>query len=320
MAEYDHIVGPNTINKGITHAYVWVIPKSGGVFLSIFFNVYSDLLNTKYPTEKQLEYSHPNINLFGKTEFVVEHAECPGYAAAETNPAMLKLWSAIKYHDHNWSGNETRRKRLSAALATSPAQNLGRSDGKFLSKCKAVFVYRNVLDQAVSYFGHREPGNNSLQGLENTIFKLGSLESYVKVFYSFHITKNKHPDMILFVPYEEIINNKKVALRRIINHLGIPYEEKAFLKAIELTSMDNLKSIENKAGHSLLNPNSSSKHIKNGSVGFWQKKMTPDMVQRVETYMNQFGLSLKMFYLADTLDSKFSFLATQNTSKPKLKP
>jgi hypothetical protein len=47
--------------------HIWLTLKSGTVFLSIFLNVYSELLNTKYPTQKQLEYSHPNINLFGKT-------------------------------------------------------------------------------------------------------------------------------------------------------------------------------------------------------------------------------------------------------------
>ncbi len=327
---YNHIVGPDQVNEKISHAYIWVMPKSGTVFISIFMNVYSELLNTKYPTDKELQYSYPKISLFGKTEFVVEHAECPGYIEAETDPHMLSLWKNLSYNDPNWAGNVSRKKQLSLIMAPAANKNLGGNDKKFLSRCKIVFIYRNFLDQMISWFKHQrgympdnhssKPGSSiSKAELERFIFDKGALVNCIKLFYSYHVVSKKYPDMILFVPYEEIITNKEVALRRIINHLGIQYNEKAFLKAIQLTSMENMKALENRLGHALLNNQKipSPSHIRNGGIGVWQSQMTPEMVQKIEIFMKQFGLSLNIFYLTDNLDPKFDFLNSERILKPK---
>lgn len=330
MEKYNHIVGPDQVNNNVTHAYIFTIPKSGSVFISIFMNVYSELLNTKYPSDKELQYSYPKIGLFGKTEFVIEHAECPGYMEAEKDPKMLALWKSLAYSDPGWAGNEVRKKRLSLVMAPAANKNNGGGDKKFLNRCKIVFIYRNFLDQMISFFKHQRsylpdnhPSNQNLNisrsELENFIFEKGALASCIKFFYSYYVVSKKHPDMILFVPYEEIINNKETALRRIINHLGLPYNEKCFLKAIELTSIENMKDLENRLGHSLMaNQQVPYKnHIRNGSIGAWQAQMTPETVKRIENIMNQFGLSLNMFYLSNELEPKFSFLNLDNTPKPR---
>lgn len=333
MTEYDHIVGPNEVNTKISHAYIWVMPKSGTVFLSIFMNIYSELINTKYPSDKELQYSYPKISLFGKNQFVVEHAECPGFLEAEKDPCMRAMWSNITYSDSNWAGNQARKKQLSIIMAPDNNKNTNSSDKKFLNKCKIVFVYRNFLDQMISWFKHQrgylpdnDPSNPSskisLKELEKFIFDQGALNNCIKLFYSYHIVRKKYPNMILMVPYEEIMLNKKASLRRIINHLGIPYNEKAFLKAIEITSMDNMKALEKRTGHGLLpNQNPSYKtHIRNGGIGMWQSIMTPELVQKIELQMNQFGLSLNMFYIAEELDDKFNFLISKTPFSNKNKP
>jgi len=330
---YDHIVGPNQVNKKISHAYIWVMPKSGTVFISIFMNVYSELLNTRYPSDKELQYSYPKVSLFGKTEFVVEHAECPGYLEAEKDPQMLALWKSLSYNDKHWAGNEARRKQLGLVMAPDANKNLGSSDKKILNRTKIVFIYRNFLDEMISLFKHQrgyladnhpsQPTANITQAeLERFIFDKGALANCIKLFYSYYVVSKKYPDMILFVPYEEIINNKEAALHRIINHLGIPYNEKAFLKAIELTSMDSMKSLEHRMGHALIGNQQVpyQTHIRNGGIGMWQAHMTPEMVKKIEAKMNQFGLSLTMFFLANNLTPKFIFLKPDNLLTPKPRP
>jgi hypothetical protein len=132
----------------------------------------------------------------------------------------------------------------------------------------------------------------------------------------------KFPEMILFVPYEELITNKEEALSRIINHLRILYNEKDFFKAIKLTSIDNMRALEKRMGHALLSNQKvpSESHIRNGGIGVWQSYLTPQTVLKIENQMNQFGLSLKMFYLAKKLEPQFNFLATDNNFKPRPRP
>lgn len=329
---YDKIVGPDTVNTKITHAYIFTMPKSGSAFIGIFLNAYSDLINTKYPTSKDLEHKIPDKHLFGKSDFSVEHSDCPGYLEAEQDPSMLALWKSLSYSHPVLAGDPIKKKLLSVPMAPAAGKNLGGNDKKFLDKTKIVFIYRNPLDQMISFFKHNQrylpdnhpqaPKSIPKASLEKFIFNMSALEDYIKIFYSFHVIRQKYPNMILFVPYEEIINNKPVALRRIINHLGIPYKEKAFLTAMDLTSIENMKALENKMGHTLLNSKQQTpeRHIRNGGIGVWQTQMTPEMVQRIESFFNKFSLSLTMFHLANKLDSEFNFLNPKTTAKPKNRP
>ncbi len=332
---YDKIVGPNRVNSNISNAYVFVLPKSGTVYLGVFFRVYSDLLNGKSPGPKQFTHQNCKKHLFGKNDFAVEHSECPGFRYVEKDRKNLALWSRLNYYTSGWRGDTNRIKKLESHMDRHVSKHVASINKEFLETTKIVFVYRNPLDQFISYFRHLQhsitddhsykAGKNASDiGLEDFIFYEGALDSYIKQLKTFDKVSQNFPDLILFVPYEELINNKKSALLRIIDHLGIKYDAAAFQKAMELTSLDQMIAIENKTGTSLGRDQKDplERHIRSpdGGIGKWQSQMDPKMVQKIELIMNRHYLSLDMFYLCNDLLPKFNFLSTtsgKGTSRPR---
>lgn len=336
---YNEIIGPNRTNSNISNAYIFVLPKSGTVYLGIFFRVYHDLLNGKTPSISQFKHQNCNKHLFGKNDFSVEHSECPGFKYIETDRKNLALWNRLNYYTSGWKGEANRLKKLDSHMDQHVSKHVASLNKEFLETTKIVFVYRNPLDQLVSYFRHLQHSitddhhyksgkNASKISLEDFIFYEGALDSYIKQFYTFHKVSQSFPELILFIPYEELINNKTTALTRIINHLGLPYNQKALIKAMELTSIEKIKEIENKQNKPLARDQKidSERHVRsnNGGVGAWQSNMNLKMVQKIESTLNKYSLSLDMFYLANKLEPQFaslsSSLTSENSSRNKPRP
>ncbi len=52
-------------------------------------------------------------------------------------------------------------------------------------------------------------------------------------------------------------------------------------------------------------------NVRNGGIGVWRDYMTPDLVMRIETELQKFGLSLSMFNVGDNLGPEYQFLNFQ---------
>lgn len=315
---YNKILGPNEVNTNVTYAHARILPKSNMVGTSIFFRVYHDLLHGKKIDDSQLYYKKIDINLFGKKCFSLYHGSCPGFPPKDIDPKLLALWRQQSFYTAGWDPLDDIKKNINF--------NMLINNKEFLNSCKIVFIFRNPLDYLVSYHrhqwhsvtdNHKYKTNKSASNLslEEFTFDEGALGSWVKQFFTYHILKDQYPDMILLVPYEEIINDRYSSLQRIINHLGIPFDEEAFSKAIEITSIENMRQVENRSGKSLSQDQrlASERHIRDGSIGGWQSKMSVELVSKIESFMNDFELSLKMFHLADELDAKFSFVSNEQS-------
>src|SRR5579871_1472785 len=103
MPSYKQITGTTTNSTNVQHAYVFALPKSGTVYLGIFFKIYAALLQGKKIDNSMLINSPGPGNLFGK-DFAGGHSECPGYTKAETNTARLAAWKKLKYYTDGWIG------------------------------------------------------------------------------------------------------------------------------------------------------------------------------------------------------------------------
>lgn len=190
-----------------------------------------------------------------------------------------------------------------------------------LRDIKSVFVYRNPLDQMVSHFKHTNsfPADADLNDIERAKFKdlakfilqEGALDSYIKMYLTFHIMQKQHSNL-LFVSYEDLIHNPAHNLQRIMQHLEFPFDPATFNDVLDLTAKHNLSALEKKLNHSLLAVNNEtlhiSRHVRNGGIGVWQQYLDPETVQTIEARLQTFGLSLDMFYLADDLEPRFAFL------------
>lgn len=294
---YQNIIPAAESATNVTHACVWVLPKSGTIHMRIFFHVYNKLLHDESITDADLVLNEADKKLFAKEYFVVEHAEFDGFQNLDVEPEKLALWQKLQYGlNIPWEMEDERSKTLLFRVRTEPHS--------FLSNCKIVFIYRNPLDQMISYYNHfRALPPNSLTwridmnklSIGDFIFKHGALDSYIRMFYTFHIAKKHYPDLIMFVPYEEMIADRHTIIKSMMQHLQIPFNDDAFTRALSLTSIDNLRQVENRLNRDLINPNPDVRHIRNGGVGVWKNYLSEDQIHAIEVRLNEFDLSLAMF-------------------------
>ncbi len=113
-------------------------------------------------------------------------------------------------------------------------------------KGKIIYVYREGMDVAVSQYNQQKNYNNP--DLE--------FDSFLKVFLKskkwFNHLKlwmeNKNQFSILYVKYEDLLNDKKKEIDRIIKFCGIKCSEMAIKRALKYSSFEYMKKHENKFG------------------------------------------------------------------------
>lgn len=252
-----------------TNVFIYTIPRSSTMSLRNFFVLYSRNVA-------------PNYHCW------VEHDECPDFAKTTFDPDTIEKWRSLTYHPTlSWLGIKI----------------LDRTYPKKLEKI--VFVYRNPLDQVISYYRllHDPSPVDSdckidLKDLEEFMFRQSAVESYLKQYLTFKLMDQKVPGQILFVPYEELTSDRINVLRKMLDHLGLPFDADSFHKYAALTRIDHLRAV---ATGQISDPEVlytlPDNHIRDGSTGIWRTIMTPDMIRRSEEIFNQHGLSLYDFQL-----------------------
>jgi hypothetical protein len=170
-----------------------------------------------------------------------------------------------------------------------------------------VLVYRNPLDQAVSYFrygqNHKEATYNSVNGrplaavaLRDYLFE-SALPSYAKQFISFQALAERHPAQVRLVPYERLMAQPVDALAGILDHLsGTPRERPALADAVWLARPEHMKAIEKELGRSLDGTRiDRGSHISQVIPG--RADARPDDRTRAEAmaFLNRLGLDIGLF-------------------------
>lgn len=323
---YHVLKGPGRINQSVSHAYVWVLPKSGTVYLDFLFRVYEDLLqNVDKPLQAyEPGLEHASIHSFEKAQFFLTHGHCPAFLQSmHEESEMLAKWKELKYYTGGWEGPQEPKAILSAKIQAR--------DSSFVNdQMKMVFVFRNPLDQLISYFRHQQSSSTDNHiysagktirntSLEEFIFLEGALDSYIKNFFTFHMMARSFPELTLFVPYEEMMINPQACMQAMLEHLGISAIPGLIARAIQKTSLPEMKAYENSMNRSLGGDQKTreERHVRNGIAGTWQNFLTPELVARIEQRLISFGLSLKMFNLGDDIRQEY-IDAIENANPPVL--
>ena len=193
----------------------------------------------------------------------IGHTVCPGFAASDVD-----WWSGTPFHvpgyDYFHEGMNYRYTPIDlAAYRYTPVHvpALERSASRGRGR-PIVLVYRNPLDQAVSYFrygqNHKDTTYNSLKGrplaavsLRDYLFD-SALPSYAKQFISYQALAERYPAQVRLVPYERLMAQPVEVLAGILDHLaGTPRERPALADAVWLARPEHMKAIENELGRSL---------------------------------------------------------------------
>ena len=193
----------------------------------------------------------------------IGHTVCPGFAASDVD-----WWGRTPFHvpgyDYFHEGMNYRYTPIDlAAYRYTPVRvsALERAASRGRGR-PIVLVYRNPLDQAVSYFrygqNHKDTTYNSLNGrplaavaLRDYLFD-SALPSYAKQFISYQALAERHPAQVRLVPYERLMADPVNVLALILDHLaGRALHRPWLADAVSLARPEHMKAIEKELGRSL---------------------------------------------------------------------
>ena len=102
----------------------------------------------------------------------------------------------------------------------------------------------------------------------------------------------EHPEKILFLKYEEMLEDTSSQAKRLAEFIGFPFSEEEerngdIGKILELCSLKKLKELDvNKHGKSVFNYEN-KKLFRKGEVGDWVNHLSPSMVESVEKVIQE---------------------------------
>ncbi|UCE47414.1 MAG: sulfotransferase domain-containing protein [Phycisphaerales bacterium] len=284
------------------------MPRSGTWYNNMFFWFYLQVLMGK--TELEL---HPNgllhykfsekfRSILGFKELLICHNHCPGFD--HYSGEYRQLWDELNHYVEGFNIGD-RLMKIGETKDYDPVLN---------RNARIAYVYRNPLDQAVSFFGHIQNHKDArhryyvdsdgeqhlIKDVRQYILNVG-LESYIKQFFTFKVMKQMCPHSLLMIKYETLTANPARSFAAILYHFGHdisnPSNQQKIGLALALSSKDSIKKIEKTLGHSLVgdqtDPNES--HVRGGEIGKWKKHLNNDDLQEIQQRLMRFGLSLADF-------------------------
>ncbi len=114
------------------------------------------------------------------------------------------------------------------------------------TKGKFIYIYRNGMDVAISNYHQQKNYNNSDLKLDKYLNVFFKQKKWFK--HTSEWMLNKKNFSILYVKYEDLLDNKTKEIERIISFLGIPRNKKAFERALKYSSFEFMKKNENLFG------------------------------------------------------------------------
>lgn len=238
----------------------------------------------------------------------IGHTVCPGFT-----PADFDWWDTTRFHvpgyDYLHEGMNYRYTPIDlAARRYTPVhvRALERSASRGHSR-PIVLVYRNPLDQAVSYFrysqNHKDSAYNSLNGRPLAAVALRdyllerALPSYAKQFISFQALAERYPAQVRLVPYERLMARPVDVLALILDHLsGSPRMWPALADAVWLARREHMKAIERELGRSLDGTRiARGSHISQVSPGRTDVRLDDRTRTEAMAFLDRLGLDIGLF-------------------------
>ena len=290
------------------NAFVLTMPRSGTWYHIYFFTFYNQMCQG-YSAEqiiarilnKSLIPAQPIIDsAFGPALFNVKHSICPGFKSV-VEASKLQKWNQLEFYANGF---------IEGLLFTesdlfSPQLN---------PDVRIVYVYRNPLDQAVSFFKHLQKhvdksqcfyqdaqGNQVEMTTVSQYFRAVGLESYLKQYLTFKWTAEFFPEQIKLMTYEALTKDPSAHFQSVLAFLGdysIFDEHMAvFQNALKYSDKDAMKKLENKLGGALGNDQTdrNERHIRSGAIGQWRQYLSAEDLDFAEEFVSPYGVSLSDF-------------------------
>ncbi|XP_041829743.1 sulfotransferase 1C2 [Melanotaenia boesemani] len=161
--------------------------------------------------------------------------------------------------------------------------------GFWENRCKAIYVARNAKDNLVSYYyfdlmNKTQPEPGPFEGYIDKFMQgelsWGSWYDHVKGYWMEKEKKN-----ILYLFYEDMKENPRREVERIMKYLDLSVSDKVISQIVELTSFKSMK--ENPMANYSCIPSpvfdqSISPFMRKGEVGDWKNHFTPEQSKKFD--------------------------------------
>jgi hypothetical protein len=169
-------------------------------------------------------------------------------------------------------------------------------------KNKVIFVHRNPLDQAVSFFDYFTAPSYKYKDTHFEIYtsefetafpKL--IQSYVRAYVS-HKRAKEQGCNIHFLTYENLVIDPESTFRKAIEYIGVQVNEHVLKLAVMDSQPLKLKAMELSQKNTLAHDQRYQKglsHIKNPTIGKWRGRLTDDQLEYAKSLFSDFGMKLE---------------------------
>ena len=289
------------VPPGYRIALMATMPRSGTWYSFYFFEFLDLFMTSRENLNTRLDLYVYNGLKLGKLH---THCICPGFRKACKGPARFD-WDQLVFYTPGYDYGSGRFIDGNQKIF-SPLQN---------PEIRIVYVYRNPLDQIVSYYRHiqkhRQETTRSFttETGEELIFtdlshflRTAGVDGYIKQYWTYHFMKALVPDRLLLVPYEDLVDFPAPTFVSMLRFLDLGLDravlEVPFKKALNATKAGSLKNLEKAIGSSLGRDQTDveESHLRGGEIGKWSSALDADDLQFVETRLNAYGLDLGQFH------------------------
>lgn len=277
---------------------VWLAsyPKSGNTWCRVFLSNYLSKIN------EPVDINKLDIGTIFSSRQVIE--ENTGFDISELTANECDELRSFAFS--KWSENFEEN----AFLKTHDAYLL-LPDGENMfpvnATKSAIYIVRNPLDVAVSF------ANHMATTVEKTVEKMceqefclaASTKKYNQqvrqrlLTWSGHVKSWTEQDQfpILVVRYEDMLQNPNNEFKKILNFLGIPYNDEKFLNAIAYSSFDNIRKTEKEKGFKE-KPAKCDTFFNIGKSGYYKNILPQESVKKI---IDEHSLIMKKYnYLTDS--------------------
>ncbi len=187
-----------------------------------------------------------------------------------------------------WIRNHAFRKKEPVKL---PSPRLIKTHDKYKdfakgTKGRFIYVYRNGMDVAVSLYHQQKNYNNSNLDFEIFIKRFFKHKAWFKHTKAWFKNRKKLP--ILYVRYEDLLENKQAEIDRIISFCSLKPDKKAIDRAIKYSSFDYMKKHESKFGDQPPeNKKVFDQFIRKGKAGEGKKMFSKEQKQEFVKYYDK---------------------------------
>jgi len=150
----------------------------------------------------------------------------------------------------------------------------------------AIYILRNPLDMVLSYARHygitAEDAVKRIGNSDNGNAPTPTTTAEFLGKWSDHVDSwtAPAPYPVLVLRYEDLLDDPETQFARIVEHIGMPLDDKRLKKAIKFSSFKELSKQEKKAGFVEKSEQAKSFFTK-GTSGQWQDELDNDLVRRI---------------------------------------